>query len=165
MLWIVCQWYWRNATWRSGAAWYSSLLCTMMLGWLLLIPWMIASKSSYRSLYEKIGLYLPHETCVSSIALGESQRGMLDYVLSLKTTRERDTSAPRCDALLVDTSEHAVAPALAPEWRLVFNGKRALDDHEKFLLYVRGTPTPPKQEGDIEKLSMTRKNYKELKQI
>jgi 4-amino-4-deoxy-L-arabinose transferase-like glycosyltransferase len=134
MLWLVAQWRWRAAAWRGPATWYASVFVLLALTTILWVPWVDAAKSSYRPLYRQMAAYLPAAGCVASIGLGESQRGMLDYVLGVKT--RRGFPARHCDYLLIDGAAHdGLRPP--PQWRLVWSGARTRGDREQFRLYRR----------------------------
>lgn len=139
VFWFVCQWYWRTQKWNGGATWYSSLFSVLALLTFLWVP-AIEGHSSYRQLFGQLAAALPAHGCLSSSALGESQRGMLDYVLQVKALPEADPTNPRCDSLLIDGSTSEKLPTLSPEWSLVWSGKRSSDAHEQFWLYVRNHP-------------------------
>jgi 4-amino-4-deoxy-L-arabinose transferase-like glycosyltransferase len=136
VFWIVCQSVWRSASWRGGATWYSSLISTLALFALLWLP-SIEGRSSYRTLFEQMAHALPTNSCVSTSGLGESQRGMLDYVLQLKVQPESDLSNATCESLLIDSSINKRLPALSSEWSLVWSGRRSPESHEQFWLYTR----------------------------
>ena len=137
VVWFICGYVWRRAAWRGPAQWFASLFALLAIVAWLWVPWVTQAKSSYRALYLRMAAYLPTDGCIASKGLGESQRGMLDYVLNIKTQRQELTHTIECRSLLVDTSIRELPPRLPAGWRLVWRGQRASDDHEVFLLYVR----------------------------
>lgn len=148
LFWFFCRRAWRPHRWGGVAVWQSSLLAAALLAWLLWLPWVTETRSGYRPLFQQIGALVPREGCVSSLGLGEAQRGMLDYVLGLRTVRETGDGPIHCPTLLIDTTEAARLPELSSEWRLRFQGRRSGNDHEMFLLYLRSA-TPPLTDGII----------------
>jgi 4-amino-4-deoxy-L-arabinose transferase-like glycosyltransferase len=137
ILWFICGYIWQRAAWRGPAQWFASVVAILAIVAWLWIPWIVPAKSSYRALFLRMAAYLPISGCIASVGLGESQRGMLDYVLNIKTQRLELTGTTYCRGLLVDTSIRDVPPHLPASWQLVWRGQRASDDHELFLLYVR----------------------------
>jgi len=135
IFWFVCQWYWRNQDWRGGAIWYSSLFSVLALLALLWLP-ACEQRSSYRPVFEELAAMLPAGDCVDSWGVGESQRGMLDYIARVKLAPAADPAAPHCQSLLIDSSVNEEPPPPPPGWSLVWRGKRSPDAHEEFLLYT-----------------------------
>ena len=135
IFWFICQWYWRNQDWRGGATWYSSLFSVLALLALLWLP-ACEQRSSYRPVFEELADVLTAGDCVDSWGLGESQRGMLDYIVQVKVLSAADPAKPRCENLLIDSSVNKKSPVPPPDWSLVWSGKRSPDAHEEFLLYT-----------------------------
>lgn len=138
--WVICQRCWRNQPWRAGAVWYSSLFGAFAILALLWLP-LLDQKSSYRDVFKQLAHALPKEACVNSVGLGESQRGMLDYVLDVQTVvTGRDGGDAYCNALLIDGAINEPLPLLTEDWHLVWTGRRSPDAHEQFWLYTRRQP-------------------------
>jgi 4-amino-4-deoxy-L-arabinose transferase-like glycosyltransferase len=136
VFWVLCQKAWRNQHWRGPAAWYSSVFCSLALFSLLCLP-SLSEQGSYRSLYRQMSAYLPSQGCINSIGLGESQRGMLDYVLNIKTQAIDNARNSWCNTLLIDSSVTKPEPKLSDDWHLLWSGARSKDAHEIFYLYTR----------------------------
>lgn len=134
--WLSCQKAWRNQPWQGPAAWYSSVFCFLALFSLLCLP-SLSEKGSYRGLYRQMSAYLPREDCINSIGLGESQRGMLDYVLNIKTQPINDLRNSWCGTLLLDSSVTHPEPKPTADWHLLWSGARSHDAHEIFYVYAR----------------------------
>lgn len=126
---------WRRRPWRAAANWYAGVFTLLAITSLVWIPWVSAARSSYRPLFAQLGARLPPHACLSSVGLGESQRGMLEYTLGVTTHRESAGAGHRCDVLLIDGG--TAAPQPGSSWQLVWSGMRAADDHEKFWLFER----------------------------
>jgi hypothetical protein len=135
---IVAIW---TAAWRSKAkGWLPRWTANLALGWgvcmTLLLPWLDNAKS-FRDPFMDLATRLPRDTCVSSVGLGEGQRGMLDYVAGVKTERI-EVAASRCPYLIAQTTRDGSRRAL-PEgaWNLVWHGARNGEWRESFLLYEK----------------------------
>ncbi|HSB96031.1 MAG TPA: hypothetical protein VLC91_06270, partial [Spongiibacteraceae bacterium] len=139
IFWFACQWYWRNEDWRGGATWYSSLFSVLALLALLWLP-ACEQRSSYRPIFEELAAMLPTDDCIASWGVGESQRGMLDYIVRAKFLPIANPAAPGCKSLLIDSAVNKEPPAPPPGWNLVWRGKRSPDAHEEFLLYTQAPP-------------------------
>ncbi len=135
-LWLACQRAWGEQQWRRSADWYNSIFCLLALFSLLCLP-ALSAKGSYRHVFHQLGHYLPREGCVDSIGLGESQQGMLDYLLNLKTVIISNAQVAQCNALLIDTDVNSPIPYFGAEWGLRWQGARDRNDHEVFYLFTR----------------------------
>ena len=120
---------------RGVSIWCSSLIIIWGLASTLWLPWIDAAKS-YRAMFEDMQLALPEDiTCVASSGLGESERAMLDYVLSIKTKREEIGINAHCNVLIVQNQ----APQPFPSrygMVLAWFGNRPGDRREQFSLFV-----------------------------
>lgn len=111
------------------------------LGWglamTLWLPWIDYAKS-YRSMFMSIPIVADTSgNCVSSRGLGESERAMLEYTLSIVTKRVEILPNANCAALLIQSSvSKTIRPDLA-SWHLVWSGNRPGDIRERFDLYAR----------------------------
>ena len=114
--------------WSIGATAFWGVLTSLMLGF-------IDNAKSYRTMEQSLAAALPAERrCVTSLALGESQRGLLHYYMDLTTQRiENGIRADRCDYLLVEGSR--TYGLMQAPWKLVWEGHRAGDNRERFRLY------------------------------
>ena len=133
-LWVVTGFRHRDQAmmaWAAGATAAWSLLC------ILLLPW-INQGMSYKAVSAELGRVLPSRYhCVESRTLGESQRAVFEYYLSLRTQRQENTSASReCELLLIQQKEEP-SESDAPGMRLLWNGSRLGDHKERFWLYQR----------------------------
>lgn len=123
--------------WSVGATAFWGVLTSLMMGF-------IDNAKSYRAMELSLAKALPAERrCVTSLALGESQRALLHYYLGLETLRiENGIRADRCDYLLVEGSR--TYGLMQVPWKLVWEGHRAGDNRERFRLY-RHAPNTEQQ--------------------
>jgi hypothetical protein len=75
--------------------------------------------------------------CTASLNLGESERGMLDYFLGVRTLRREIMPHTDCRTLLIEGSVAPTPTTLGAGWKPVWDGERPDDTHEHFWLYRR----------------------------
>lgn len=121
-------------TWSLGVVLVWGQLSTIML------PWLDYAKS-YRSMTVSLRNALPlKHDCIASIGLGESQRGMLDYMDDLDTRRfETNLGADNCELLLVENNGKTPDTDPGPGWQEIWQGTRPGDTKERHRLYERTT--------------------------
>jgi 4-amino-4-deoxy-L-arabinose transferase-like glycosyltransferase len=120
------------AAWRWLPRLHERAILSLALVATLWLPWLNYAKS-YRSVFVAMQPHLPRTPgCVASIDLGESERGMLDYFLGIRTEHREVVAQTRCPALLVEGEAQ-----LDAGWTPVWNGARPEDTHEHFRLYLR----------------------------
>jgi 4-amino-4-deoxy-L-arabinose transferase-like glycosyltransferase len=116
--------------------WTASVALAWGTAMTLLLPWLDYAKS-FRGSFTELAARVHEGECVSSIGLGEPQRGMLDYVGGIRTYRE-ETNARYCRHLLVQTNQAYEAPGVASdEWALAWQGGRPGELDERFTLFER----------------------------
>lgn len=122
--------------WAAGTALVWGMLMSLLLGYL-------DTAKSYRSMAASLAHAMPADTdCVTSRALGESQRAMLHYHAGILTYREEAPARQRaCDLLLIQ-GKRTEPPEIPPGWHQVWEGTRPGEKHEYFWLYAYGTPPP-----------------------
>ncbi|MDQ2963585.1 MAG: glycosyltransferase family 39 protein [Pseudomonadota bacterium] len=120
-------------------AWTAGLTAFWVLVFTLWLPYLDYGMR-YRSVATALQQALPRdESCIASLALGESQRAMFDYYAGLVTRRlEADPDAKSCRWLLLQETGHPPALPAYAGWSEVWRGTRPGDDRETFHLY-RGT--------------------------
>jgi hypothetical protein len=120
-------------SWVVGMALCWGLIATLWVEW-------IDYAKSYRSVFVSMQKALPASaatTCVASIALGESERAMLSYMLGINTRRQENGPIDGCTALLVNGTVHAPPSGFdADKWKLVWDGARPGDIREKLWLFT-----------------------------
>jgi hypothetical protein len=120
--------------WGAGITTMWALLATLFLGW-------ADNVKSYRSMVVSMQRALPKKyDCVSSRALGESQRAMLHYFADVITYREEVPARRReCELMLVQGKPQA---EIVPQgsWKKIWEGTRPGDKDERFRLYRRNAP-------------------------
>lgn len=118
----------------------------MTLIWGLLMSLFVAyadTSKSYRSMVASLAKALPSShDCISSRALGDSQRALLHYHGGIVTYREEIPARSRsCDLLLVQ-GKRSEPPEIPAGWHQVWEGTRPGEKDEYFWLYGYGPPPP-----------------------
>jgi hypothetical protein len=103
---------------------------------MLWLPYLDAGKS-YRTMIQSIVRQLPDHDCLSSLHLGEPQRGLLVYFAQLKTARLEVAPEAHCATLLVQGNRATGAPPPSTDWAPVWEGARPGDYQEFYRLYRR----------------------------
>ncbi len=120
--------------WASGMA---VLWAVSMALWLPVLDY----AKSYRPVADDLAKHIPKDRgCVSSRALGTSQRAAFHYLAGLLTKRESLQSEPTCDLLLVQGSTHDTKGSPEQGWEQLWEGRRAGDRDESYRLYRRIQP-------------------------
>ncbi len=108
----------------------------------LLLPWVNEARS-YRTPFAELREALPRaalsgapKACAGSLGVGDSERAMLDYFIDVRAIQLADFAhASRgCVLLLLDKADARVTPPAG--WRKIWQGGRAGDHNERFLLMV-----------------------------
>ena len=137
-------WVWL-VKWRTGRnrhpLWKSMVLPAsgVALCWLLLMTlWLplLNYARSYRPLVDRIGMHVPHGTCVATPGMARAQMVAFEYFgryeLDAMTT-ERDT---RCPYMLLTETRNSRAPA-HPGWELIIREVRPTDNDTVIAIYRR----------------------------
>jgi hypothetical protein len=124
----------RSVSWAHR--WTASICLVWGLAMTLLLPWLDYAKS-FRSPFDELAAEIGDSRCLSSIGLGEPQRGMLDYFLGIKSAREE--IHPRdCPFLVVQTNNAAESPDVSHhDWVMIWQGGRPGEAGERFSLFQR----------------------------
>lgn len=137
--------------WRLGrrppVLWRAVVLSTggLVLCWLLLmtlwLPWLNYGQS-YDGVAQNIKTHLPDDyRCVSARGVGPAQRASFAYLGEVRFERSGDE---RCEFLLVQDSglrkQRAQLSPVDPQFKLLWQGRRASDRHEFFRLFKRNSP-------------------------
>lgn len=139
VLWLIAARWVRHSSLRFIATWCLGVILLWAQLNTLWLPWLDDAKS-YRSMAVSLRNALPRNyDCVASIGLGESQRGMLDYMIDLKTQRLEVHPEARCELMLVQTNGHADDRSPGTGWRKIWQSTRPGDTKELHRLYVRST--------------------------
>ncbi len=136
-LWLIGVARIRHSSLRLIATW--SLGIMLVWGQLntLWLPWLDYAKS-YRSMAVSLRHALPlRYDCIASVGLGESQRGMLDYMDGFDTRRLEKHPQASCDLLLVETNGVTPDKSPGPGWQEIWEGTRPGDTKERHRLYER----------------------------
>jgi 4-amino-4-deoxy-L-arabinose transferase-like glycosyltransferase len=96
---------------------------------------------SYRSMIAALTEALPKDyDCISSRALGESQRALLHYYSGIVTQREESPARSRSCSLVLHQGARTSPPAIPPGWHQRWEGTRPGEKVEYFWLYAFGPP-------------------------
>lgn len=125
-------------TWAIGATTFWSVLMLLMVAW-------VDHAKSYRQMIDSLVRAMPERAgCLSSLSLGESQRGLLRYFAGIVTLRvENGRCADDCQLLLVEGTR--LEGRMDAPWRLLWEGHREGDNRERYRLYrldAAGSSTP-----------------------
>lgn len=132
--WIAFVWRVGRGNRRAVINWAAGITLTWTLVVTLWMPWMDRLKS-YRPVAAGIARHLPAQHgCIESRGLAQAPRAMLHYVSGIVTERMEVDSRANCDLLLVQ-SERELDPG--PRWQKLWEGRRAIDKEERFLLFRR----------------------------
>lgn len=115
--------------WTAGITVMWSLLMSLWL------PWIDTGKT-YRGMVADMKQAMPARyDCLSSQALGEPQRAMLQYYAGIVTYRD-ETRPRHCDLLLVQGGA-GNPPKVGNRWHVLWEGARPGDNSERYWLYRR----------------------------
>jgi len=136
MIWIVVVARSLRSNSRAIVNWASGITMVWMLMMTLGLQ-LVDQARSYRALSARLVAQIPAgTTCIVRRNLGDPQRALLDYYARIRTVREEDPAAARCDTMLVQATPARTTPA-DPGWTEVWRGSRPGDRSEMFLLYRR----------------------------
>ncbi|WP_298432746.1 glycosyltransferase family 39 protein [Geobacter sp.] len=127
---------------RAPASWNNSLLrwaagMTMIWGLCmsLWLPWTDAMRS-YRSMVASLQAHLPQtRPCIASIAIGESERAMLEYFAGIQTRMVDSIADVPCGYLLMGGRRGTLKDNIGSDWTLVWRGGRPGNRKEEFMLF------------------------------
>lgn len=127
-------------TWALGATTFWAVLMLLMVAW-------VDHAKSYRQMIDSMVRAMPEGAgCISSLSVGESQRGLLRYFAGIVTLRvENGRRADECELLLVEGSR--LEGRMDAPWRLLWEGHRLGDDRERYRLYRRDATDVPAARG------------------
>jgi 4-amino-4-deoxy-L-arabinose transferase-like glycosyltransferase len=137
--WIVLIVRTRARPHASLFAWAGGITLAWALCATLLLAWVDAGKS-YRAMMDEISRNLPTPlSCLATRSLGEPQRALVHYYLGVLPRREESGPTTACNAMLVQIRlvDKQEIPPLPAGWTKRWEGVRAGDEKEWFLLYQR----------------------------
>ncbi len=119
---------------RAIVNWGAGITLLWGIATTISLPWIDAGKS-YRSTFSSLQQALPSAYgCIAGENLGAAQRALLDYYAGIVTRRSDAAAQSECDLLLVQG--HASQPyAVAPSWRMLWQGARPGEKSERFWLF------------------------------
>jgi 4-amino-4-deoxy-L-arabinose transferase-like glycosyltransferase len=136
LVWLVVVARSLRSTRRAVVNWTAGIAMIWMLMMTLGVP-LVDQARSYRALAARVAQNIPAgHTCIARRNVGDAQRALLDYFAKLRTVREDDPGAARCNMLLVQAPPTRVPVVDAP-WVEIWRGSRPGDRHELFILYQR----------------------------
>jgi hypothetical protein len=104
---------------------------------------MIDSAKSYKGVMLSLQKALPAKHgCINSAGFGRSQQALLDYYTDLHVMPLQSGAKPNCSLYLVQGDKHHgyINPSKDwpnEDWKVIWQGKRQADRHEKFSLYQK----------------------------
>ncbi len=122
---------------RPFILWAAGITVGWALAVLLLFHWIDARKT-YRSMVIELSAHMPEKYgCVISQDVGDAQRAMLHYFGGIVTTLIYRRSPEQSCELLITQDRWEDGNTIGEPWRLLWEGGRAGDRHERFRLYER----------------------------
>ena len=124
---------------RSNRAAVTDWAVGITMAWTLLMAlWlpMIDSAKSYQGVMLSLQKALPAKHgCINSLDFGQPQQALLDYYTDLRVIPLENDAKPNCSLYLVQEGRNHRDVNLGEGWKLIWQGKRTADRHEKFRLY------------------------------
>jgi 4-amino-4-deoxy-L-arabinose transferase-like glycosyltransferase len=114
----------------------------VVLTWgLIMTLWLPAlnAGSSYRDAFTALKKSMPDQySCLASLGLGESERGMLEYFTGMQTRRIEAFGPGNCDLLLEQRRGAARVSAAGPAWQKIWEFRRPVNrPKDIFTLYKK----------------------------
>lgn len=136
LIWLVVVARSLRSTRRALINWTAGIAMVWMLVMTLGLP-LVDQARSYRAVATRLVESLPPgRTCVARMNVGDAQRALLDYFVSLRTVAADTPAAAGCNVLLLQASPSHL-PEPAPGWSEIWRGSRSGDRNELFILYRR----------------------------
>ena len=135
LVWLFAIFRSQHTNRSSVTNWAIGMTMTWTLLMTLWLPWINAAKS-YKQVMTSLESALPESyACINSKQLGEGQRDLLHYytniiVLPLETAQRLD-----CDLYLIQDTRGETKVEPGPDWKLIWQGKRASERRESFRLF------------------------------
>ncbi|MCA2998723.1 MAG: glycosyltransferase family 39 protein [Rhodocyclaceae bacterium] len=136
-LWIGLMPWLARLPGRVLSGWTTGIVIGWTSSFTLLLPWIDLARS-YQPTFEALAEALPKDVrCLATVELGESERGMIDYMLGI--TPERLEVRPQSACNLVLWQSRGAVPALyqSTQWELRWRGARPGETREQFWLFER----------------------------
>ena len=126
---------------RSNRAAVTDCAVGITMAWSLLMAlWlpMIDSAKSYQGVMLSLEKALPAKHgCINSVGFGQPQQALLDYYTDLRVHPLQKASEPNCSLYLVQEDKNHGDINPGEGWKLIWQGHRPADRHEKFRLYQK----------------------------
>ena len=135
-LWMLCRAPTMSA--RLLLSWAGGAVVLWATVFALLLPWIDAARS-YQRVFTDLAQHMPanQSSCLSTSGLGESERGMLEYIVEVDQERIELSPNKDCPNLLLQSRGEVPALADAENWKLVWQGARPAEVRERFWLFQR----------------------------
>jgi 4-amino-4-deoxy-L-arabinose transferase-like glycosyltransferase len=118
-------------------------LGVVLIWGLVMTLWLPAlnAGSGYRDTFTALKKSMPEKySCLASLGLGESERGMLEYFTGMQTRRIEVFGPGNCDLLLEQRGGGSRASAAGPLWQKIWESRRpSIRPKEIFTLYKKGS--------------------------
>lgn len=126
---------------RSNRAAVTDWAVGITMAWSLLMAlWlpMIDSAKSYQGVMFSLKGALPkRHDCINSTGFGQPQQALLDYYTGIGVFPLKNTIKPNCSLYLVQENQHYGQINPGEGWKMIWQGHRPADRHEKFRLYQK----------------------------
>jgi 4-amino-4-deoxy-L-arabinose transferase-like glycosyltransferase len=126
---------------RSNRAAVTDWAVGITMAWSLLMAlWlpMIDSAKSYQGVMFNLKDALPkRHDCINSTGFGRPQQALLDYYTDLRVLPLKNTVKPSCSLYLVQEDQNHGHINPGEGWKMIWQGHRPADRHEKFRLYQK----------------------------
>ena len=126
---------------RSNRAAVTDWAVGITMAWSLLMAlWlpMIDSAKSYQGVMLSLQQALPVKpSCINSLGFGQAQQALLDYYTDLRVMPLKNEAIPSCHLFLVQEDKNHAHINLGEDWKIIWQGNRPADRHEKFTLYQK----------------------------
>ncbi len=128
---------------RGLISWVAALTLLWGTAASLWFPWVDAGKS-YRATFLQMQAALPAKfNCMASHQLGESERGILDYLTGIRTIRHEVLVDNGCDYVLAQSVAGETPWWGLHGWKTLWSGARPGDQRERFWLYQQPAAVSP----------------------
>ncbi|GLI39727.1 glycosyltransferase family 39 protein [Geobacter hydrogenophilus] len=135
--WGVAVWRCRRIGYRLSVNWGAGMVMAWGVAMTLWLPWQDAGRS-YREVAASLARVIPHQGCISSRGLGESERAMFEYQAGVVTKRVEVGASFDCTFHLDQLRKEPKDVPPTAGWVKVWEGRRPGSDDERFVLWRRG---------------------------
>lgn len=124
---------------RALTSWTSGIVISWAIAFTLLLPWIDLARS-YQATFKELAEAMPTDArCLAAAEVGESERGMIDYVLGIAPERLDAHAQSACNLVLWQSRGAFPAVYESTDWALRWRGARPGETREQFWLFERRT--------------------------